>query len=561
MSSTSASARVPADTLGAGVRQSTIHLIQLAMPLVVLGATLAYFLLFFDRGVHSNDEGTLFMAADGILNGKMLYRDLYVAYMPGGYYLYAAFFKLFGTTARVGRMLGVLLRCGNAVMIYALARRLAPIWLAVLPVIALALLPGPWHKTLFVTCSLLSLCLLARFFEQPSLPRTLALGVGTAATVLYREWLGVVVLGGTLAALAFPVFTTWFSIRAKWRATLRRAVSTVVVYLGAALLPVGLVMLCFARHGILRDLLTTVFFDALRGNLAKQGAIPAWRNPLALARFTRPQVWSLVKYNALTLLYYLPPVLSLCVLIWVVLRAARNRSRPGDALLFALGVFGLLVYALVLIEPAIAHLLVSLPVIWVLLVTIIARAGRWCSVRFRMPMWGSCAVILLPILVWFYALTAQTMQRADSYMTGSFKQRSDNPAWLALPRSGVYTTVDEAEGLGQTVSYLDARVSNGDCILVVPADGGTQRLVHFLTGTFPPYALRATAPGLDQQQLARLQQQIIAGAEERRVEYVVLTGKPEHVDAFEQRQLVHYVDSTYERVGNFGRYTVLKRKP
>lgn len=535
---------------------------RFAWPVTLVILSLCYYLLFFDRGVNFNDEGTLFMAADGILHGKTLYRDLYVAYMPGSYYLYALFFKLFGASVRMGRFLGVLLRCGNTLAVYYLAREMVTPGFAVLPAVALTLLPGPWHKTLFVTLSLLDMLLIARYAERHSISRLVLMGLATGLTLLYRYELGLVAIGAASIVLLLWVRSALRQEHKQVRnVLLREWVGQVGLYVIVLLLPVLVAIIYFYRQGALQYV---VLFDALRGNLAKQGTMPMARNIFQPWVFRLGQLTRLLRYNALVVLYYFPVLVYACTTVVLLYRQLTRRGHVEDRALLTVLVFGVLVYGLVLLEPAIAHLLVSLPAAWVLGVYLVYRLGERLWLLVGHHSWTkamACVLVLSPVVLWFCLLMGQVLQRVDVYMAGSIAQCFRNPAKLDLPRAQIFVGDEaEASALTNLASYIRARVPPGSFVLVVPAGGGTKRLLHFLTETFPPYRQRAILTGASAQELLQLQYDIVNSTDAARTEYAILSGSDQDIEKFPQGYLLHYVWSTFEVECVFGDYQVLRRK-
>ncbi len=79
------------------------------------------------------DEGYFLDLSQRVLNGALPYRDFTTYYTPGIFYLFAGAFKLFGTNLLVIRYLMAVLRGLCALLLYVLARRVAPWPLAWLP--------------------------------------------------------------------------------------------------------------------------------------------------------------------------------------------------------------------------------------------------------------------------------------------------------------------------------------------------------------------------------------------------------------------------------------------
>jgi hypothetical protein len=89
-------------------------------------------LLFMDYGIRSYDEGLALYGALRVLHGQLPYRDFWTMYGPGQFYLFALFFKLFGTYAVWGRVIFVLTNTLMLAMVFCVTaivtrQRLAPL--------------------------------------------------------------------------------------------------------------------------------------------------------------------------------------------------------------------------------------------------------------------------------------------------------------------------------------------------------------------------------------------------------------------------------------------------
>jgi hypothetical protein len=118
----------------------------------------------------------------------------------------------------------------------------------------------------------------------------------------------------------------------------------------------------------------------------------------------------------------------------------------------------------------------------------------------------------------------------------------------------------QADALAGLVAWMRARTEPGGHVLVVPPEGETERLLHFLTETFPPYSQRATLKGISAQQMLQLQRDIIAGVEATHTDYVILNADSLTDEDYSHEHLLDYVQSTFELDSTFGRYQVLTRR-
>ncbi|MBV9581877.1 MAG: hypothetical protein JO057_25120, partial [Chloroflexi bacterium] len=103
------------------------------LALLVLAAVMFVYAWSGHFWVDVVDEGYFLDLSQRVLNGALPYRDFTTYYTPGTFYLFAAAFKLFGTNLLVIRYLMVVVRGLCALLLYVLARRVAPWPLAWLP--------------------------------------------------------------------------------------------------------------------------------------------------------------------------------------------------------------------------------------------------------------------------------------------------------------------------------------------------------------------------------------------------------------------------------------------
>jgi hypothetical protein len=96
---------------------------ETAGTLVVLGAALWYWLLYFHRGTNLLDEGSQAAQALRVMNGEVIYRDFFTVVTPFSYYTVAWLFELFGTGLMVMRWTVLGLGIGIAALTLASARR------------------------------------------------------------------------------------------------------------------------------------------------------------------------------------------------------------------------------------------------------------------------------------------------------------------------------------------------------------------------------------------------------------------------------------------------------
>jgi tetratricopeptide (TPR) repeat protein len=237
------------------------------VPLAIFVGALAYLLPLRRYGVAVSDDGWYLVPVLRMLDGEILYRDVWTFYPPLEHHLLAWLFEATGPSIVASRTLLALAIATAAALSYRLARRAAPPALAWLPAALYAVAPGPWPKAFLGLCTALFFVALARAFEQPVPLRFAALGAVAGATLGLRQDLGVAQLATVLVAVPLPV---WFPKGFPGAAPARLLPLAAAAFAGFAALVAPLAGY-YALHGALRDLWEAVFVRALA---QQSGAYP-----------------------------------------------------------------------------------------------------------------------------------------------------------------------------------------------------------------------------------------------------------------------------------------------
>ena len=120
------------------------------------------------RGIDPFDEGLALQAASRIADGQLPYRDFHWAYGPGQPFLTGGLFELFGPSLVGWRIVRVAVDAAIATLVYALVRRRAPGWLALVA----------W---------LVSACAMAQPLSANPFPLALLLGLAAVAVATTGE--------------------------------------------------------------------------------------------------------------------------------------------------------------------------------------------------------------------------------------------------------------------------------------------------------------------------------------------------------------------------------------
>ena len=118
------------------------------LPYILLAVISALYLYPFVRVLwRIGDEGTLVYGAQRVAEGAVPYRDFFEVMGPGSFYWLGFFFKIFGTSWMVARVLLLITAVATTLIVYWLARRLDSAFAALPAVMTLVLTIPLWAAT------------------------------------------------------------------------------------------------------------------------------------------------------------------------------------------------------------------------------------------------------------------------------------------------------------------------------------------------------------------------------------------------------------------------------
>jgi len=468
--------------------------------LVALLAT-ALQLLTFDRASIPMDEGQLVAVAIRILEGEVLYRDVHTGVGPAIYHLTAALFELFGRDVRVTRWAQVLVNTGIALVLFAIARRVARAhWAALaaalfvlLTFVGFPVLTMLNYASLSVLLALGALFVLQRYLDSARFGEGLALGGLLALSALTKQNYGF------LAILAIGIGIAWNRPRSALSDRSLMAVMLPVLAAGVSL--ALLTTLYFWSHGALGDLISATIVDLVGAQVGAFhnpipsifGSLPR-DDPRFVFLYTPPTLFKqmlqggtvfersitpLIREIAIRFSYGIPlaALVASPLLLWRghwrldPRRANESRSVVVFAVLFSLGLFPSAIWS---------HLAFVLPPILLVMALELDAledvAKRHASIPGWIPAIACGALVLL-------ATTASI--RIGSTIQGWFPVRMD------LPGARLQVTAETAALYQGALDFLDGCADPGEPIFVAP----DIPIVYFLSRRPNPTPYDLVIPG------------------------------------------------------------------
>ncbi len=322
---------------------------------LLISVCLAIGLPRYRGGIDWADEGFLAYGAVRVMEGQVPNRDFVSLQPPLSFYTVAAAFKLFGTSLASLRLLGLSIYVLIPLLIYAIARN-------------------------FMN---------AAFSAVAALPATI-FGIPYFGFVPFAVWQGIVV---TLAAVT--LYIQALATKRYWLAFSAGVLTTFSVFLrhdqaayAVVSILILLIGLCCAKDAPTSTAeLKRVFALWLISGATvafgfavfwwREGALPEMFKQLIILPLTvygktsslpfpRFNSQSPLSQNAVTLLYYAPPIVEILAVIWIVRQIARRRFYRREAFLTFLTAWSALFFCQVLTRSDFGHLLLTLPPFFIL---------------------------------------------------------------------------------------------------------------------------------------------------------------------------------------------------
>ena len=525
---------------------------------LIFVATALVLALTMTRNIGVYDEGVILTGAMRVAAGDILHADFYANYGPGQFYLLAALFKLFGTSAIIERIYDTLVRAAIVALCYGIVAGVAPrlvalaaagtsfLWLFAVGLYGYPLIPVTLLS--LAAASLVQPLLVGRFSSRRLMWAGAALGLST----LIRYDVGPVVFVALAIALAL---SSALRSTAKGAAFREARTSLAWFTLGAAVvfLPVAALYLAVAP---LERFIYDIFYFSIP-NYARMRSLPFPGIGAILGSFDKMGVYV--------------PVLACATAAWSFFA---DRIRPQDRRDWIIVTFALItltLYSKGLVRVSTAHLMASILASIVVVAALVGRvAAQGRGLRIAVTI-----VVTLSVASALTAAATTAAQRVAERTTVLAKIlaviESGQAAWCPTPpelRNINCLLLDPDRE--QAARLVASHTAPGERIFV----GLTRHdkifmndiAMYFATNRMPATRWHHFDSGL--QTRADIQAEMIAELQAHDVRYVVLEstwdwiGEPNgSARSSDVHLLDEYIRKRYRTVETFGEISVLLRNP
>lgn len=160
--------------------------------IILFAAAFAYFISRIPFGINLYDEGIVLIGANSLLKGLVPYKDFWYVYTPGNLYFLAFFFRIFGPSILLARILSSIISLFIVICTYKIVKDLVPDKISVLISLIMITLwlgmSGTFKKSaLPVLFILLSCIFIFRYVDNKQRNNLIIAGILTGIIAFFRH--------------------------------------------------------------------------------------------------------------------------------------------------------------------------------------------------------------------------------------------------------------------------------------------------------------------------------------------------------------------------------------
>lgn len=499
------------------------------------------------------DEGIIAVAAQRLLAGEILYKDIFIVmYPPGQVYFLAAIFKIFAGSLIAGRIYAVLLSLIITMLVFFITRRLTGslaisvlAYLVMLTSLAprLGAIPTPiWPGILL---ALLAIYMFIRYLDASKLLYITASGLIIGAGIAFRHDIGIFALAAILVPLTL-------------KALKERSFKAVSIFLAAIVLITAPWVSYFIR------------LSAGNGMFGSLIAFTSIHEKTARIFFPKPCFdLNMIFHQSLYFInvnqFYIPVVAYTFIagLLFVKL-LKRELFRPVNMSLLTIALFGILTFKEVAVRADPAHLLMMISPA----VIISAYIGKDALTRkFSVRPGILIKYILTIVLSFLFCLLI--IKNIDKYMKNSYtKVFKKNIIRTSFEKGTIYVPKEEREDVLNAIKFIRENTDVGERIYLGNSvhwkdDFGGTLLFYYLADRLPSTKFYELLPGLVTSK--EFQEEVAGSLVAKDVRFLILqdvdTGALKKEDAPKDSLILDdFIAQNYQQIEKFGKFNIYKRK-
>lgn len=486
----------------------------------------------FNINLNPYDESVILVGAERILNGEIPYKDFFLMYTPGQYYVLAALFKTFGVSVLNERIYDIIIKSLLAVVVFLVIRLLssnkyaftgwamALLWSGYINFAAYPVYPA----LLFI---FISVYLLLLHFKQGRIVHSIICALSIVIAILFRHDLG----GMAALAIAFVLLLRRvMKVDPSWRPLLSYAGSGIIV--GAP----------FVFYFFFYSNMQAVIRNLILFPLSEFQEFQSIPYPTHLSIFTMP--------------FFVFPVVLLIGVAMAIIFMRRNYDTTLSFGILTLSLLGIVFFKQASARSDIVHLL-PLGLLSVTLAPVLLSAalqGMSFSARQR------GLIVILFIAVFGITLYKPVLMRIQSipekYRITVFNPDTERIKYTRLRDEDIKKVAAYIKKVTSEDDYIYSGLKDHDALLFNDA------LIYFLAERRPATRYHEMNPGFTD--TLTVQEEMVSELKKKNVRLIVLISGLWNKEPASSRPPVDVLDTYilthYELRKRFGKYEIWMRK-
>lgn len=490
---------------------------------LLVAVALFYHLFFFNYGVNLLDDGLLLHGTERLMEGEILYKDVFSLYPPGMYVSLMLFFKLFGHSILTLKIMCLFFLILTVPVVYYLSNSIIKNkGFSLIPplLIIFCSFKIPYARHFFI---LLSLLLLIKLYRKPFLLAVpgFMLGIGGLFSHEFA-------FAALIASFIFIIFShPYFDFK--------KCIKKISMFSLGVLIPVVPLLLYFYHNSALSNFFYNLVYYPLMV-YPKYHSLPY---PSLFAGLPNILLWAFRK----GLIFYIPFLVYIISFFYLLFKIIKKRRINKDTNIFILMfIFGLCIFKLSFTRSDLPHLWHALIPVYILSTFFLYKIYKKLNIR------KFLAILLVLIIPFLFILQWPVYQIINH-------PNAEN-IFIWLPKAQIYEKETKSKEIIGVVEYIQNNTKKNEYILVIPYE----TIFYFLTESKDITSHMAFLPGYPDEEV---QKRLIKKIKDNEIKYVVY-GHGWDVDgkSFKNyaRIIDEYVADNYYLEKKIYSYDILRKK-
>lgn len=424
---------------------------------------------FLRYGIDILDEGFIVYGAKRVMNGAVLYKDVFTMYAPGQYYMLGSFMKIFGFDLFSERLYYCVISSILAVLVFCISKRIINnMAFSIMSALLFIFLIQPTDRLLFALLALL--CLIEYDYAYPKLDNLkypAMIGFIAGMQIITSHEIGAYLLISLCLFLGWKIFIGKLE---KTKIGLKNVIHQITVFI-IVFLAITLPVVFYYTHVAFQEIIYCLLLWPIY-IFPKTMALPFPNLLLSLSQtFGNPSLKSFYHLSN-SIMFYLPIFIYAVTTVFLISRLYLYREyNKRYSHVFLILVFGILSFKTVMVRSDIEHLLFCIIPAVILGCFLLNEFYVRLSNNSMPPVERNSnkKLILFKAFVIVTFLLLSCYGQIIRYISISCFKNINNYEKLSLEYAqGILVHKNEKDDITNVVSYVKSNTNSSDKIFIVP---------------------------------------------------------------------------------------------